>query len=315
MAFVSQLSASTVRHLSTTSVARAGQIHEMIVIGGGLMGAGIAQVGAQTGHKVTLVDLNQEVLDRSQARIQASIQRVAKKQFQGDPSAGETFVQSALANLQIATQPHAALATADLVVEAVVENLELKRKIFQEYDAIAPAKTIFASNTSSLPIGDIATATQRLDRFGGLHFFNPVPVMKLLEVIRIPETSDATFQAMLDWGQAMKKTTVKCQDTPGFIVNRILVPTMMEAVRMVERGDASTRDVDTAMKLGAGHPMGPFELADYVGLDTVKFILDGWHAKYPDQPLFKPSDMLNQLVDSGKFGIKSGEGFYKYEKK
>lgn len=315
MAFLSQLSASGVRHLSTTAVARASKIQEMIVIGGGLMGAGIAQVGAQTGHKVTLVDLSQEVLDKSQARIQASIQRVAKKQFQADPSAGEKFVQTALANLQIATKPDEALATADLVVEAVVENLELKRKIFQQYDAMAPAKTIFASNTSSLPIGDIATATKRLDRFGGLHFFNPVPVMKLLEVIRIPETSDETFQAMLDWGQAMKKTTVKCKDTPGFIVNRILVPTMMEAVRMVERGDASPRDVDTAMKLGAGHPMGPFELADYVGLDTVKFIVDGWHAKYPEQPLFKPSAKLNELVDSGKFGIKSGEGFYKYEKK
>eukprot|EP00095_Tigriopus_kingsejongensis_P011623 snap_masked-scaffold638_size121162-processed-gene-0.13 protein:Tk11623 transcript:snap_masked-scaffold638_size121162-processed-gene-0.13-mRNA-1 annotation:"hydroxyacyl-coenzyme a mitochondrial precursor" len=310
MAFVSQLSA---RALSTSTASRA-KIHEMLVIGGGLMGAGIAQVGAQTGHKVTLVDVSQKVLDASQARIESSIRRVAKKKHQADASAGDKFVQDALANLSVSTTPNAALATADLVVEAVVENLDLKRRIFQEYDALAPPKTIFASNTSSLAIGDIATATQRLDRFGGLHFFNPVPVMKLLEVIRIPETSDETFDAMVAWGQAMQKTTVKCQDTPGFIVNRILVPTMLEAVRLVERGEASSRDVDTAMKLGAGHPMGPFELADYVGLDTIKFILDGWHAKYPEQPLFKPSPMLDDLVNAGKHGVKSGEGFYKYGK-
>ena len=166
----------------------------------------------------------------------------------------------------------------------VTENLPLKKKLFSSYDKVAPAKTIFASNTSSLPIKDIALSTpERLDRFGGLHFFNPVPVMKLLEVIRIPETSDETNTAMMEWGKAMGKTCVSCKDTPGFIVNRLLVPNLMEAVRLVERGDASPKDVDTAMKLGAGWPMGPFELADYVGLDTTKFIIDGWHERYPDE--------------------------------
>ncbi len=154
----------------------------------------------------------------------------------------DAFVSESMSRLSMATSATDALKSADLVVEAVVENMGLKRKIFKEYDSIAPEKTIFASNTSSLPIGEIAEATpQRLDRFGGLHFFNPVPVMKLLEVIRIPETSDATFDAMVAWGKAMGKTTVACKDTPGFIVNRLLVPTMMEAVRMVERGDASPR--------------------------------------------------------------------------
>ena len=179
---------------------------------------------------------------------------------------------------------------------------------------MAPEKTIFASNTSSLPIADIADATpSRKDRFGGLHFFNPVPVMKLLEVIRIPETSDETVQAMQEWGKAMGKTTVAAKDTPGFIVNRLLVPNLMEAIRMVERGDATAKDVDIAMKLGAGNPMGPFELADYVGLDTIKFIVDGWHQKYPDQPLFKPSPTLDKLVAEGKLGKKTNEGFYKYD--
>ena len=218
-------------------------------------------------------------------------------------------------NQQQRTIATKALQKTDLVVEAVVENLELKQKLFKEYDSIAPAKTIFASNTSSLPIGEIAKVTQRLDRFGGLHFFNPVPVMKLLEVVRIPETSGETFSDMVEWGKAMRKTTVSCKDTPGFIVNRLLVPYLFEAVRLVERGDATPKDVDVAMKLGAGHPMGPFELADYVGPDTCKFIMDGWHSRYPEENLFKPSPLLNKIVAEGKFGVKSGEGFYKYEKK
>merc|ERR1711981_236320 len=288
-------------------------IKEFVVIGGGLMGADIAQVGAQTGHKVTLVDVSQDVLDKSQARINESIKRVAKKKFKEDAAAGEKFVEGAIANMNIATNPDVALSTADFVVEAVTENLGLKKKLFSGYDQVAPAKTIFASNTSSLAIGDIAASTpERLDRFGGLHFFNPVPVMKLLEVIRIPETSDETFQAMMDWGKAMTKTCVAAKDTPGFIVNRLLVPNLMEAIRLVERGDATPQDVDIALKPGAAHPMGPFELADYIGLDTNKFIIDGWSKRFPDEPLFRPSELVTKLVSEGKLGRKSGEGFYKY---
>merc|ERR1712203_160344 len=290
MAFVTKLPTS-LRTLST-NVSLQAPIKEFVVIGGGLMGAGIAQVGAQTGHKVTLVDLSQEVLDKSQARINESIKRVAKKKFKDDTAAGEKFVGESIANLNIATNPDVALSTADLVVEAVTENLDLKKKLFTGYDAAAPPN--------------------RLDRFGGLHFFNPVPVMKLLEVVRTPETSDETFQSMMDWGKAMTKVCVAAKDTPGFIVNRLLVPNLMESIRLVERGDATPKDVDIAMKLGAGHPMGPFELADYVGLDTTKFIIDGWAEKYPNETLFKPSPLLNKLVSEGKLGRKSGEGFYKY---
>jgi len=308
MAFVNKMS---MRALST-SVRRAAKIQEFVVIGGGLMGAGIAQVGAQTGHKVTLVDLSSDVLEKSAKRIETSIARVAKKQFKDDAEGAEKFMASCMDNIKTDTTANKALETADLVVEAVVENMGLKQKLFKEYDAIAPLKTIFASNTSSLPISEIAAATSRLDRFGGLHFFNPVPIMKLLEVVRIPETSDETFNAMIAWGKAMKKTTVDCKDTPGFIVNRLLVPYLMEAIRMVERGEASAKDVDTAMKLGAGHPMGPFELADYVGLDTNKFIMDGWSERFPDETLFRTSELLNKMVEENKLGKKSGEGFYKY---
>jgi len=276
------------------------------------MGAGIAQVAAQTGHKVTLVDISQQVLDKSNARISESIKRVAKKQFAEDAEGAAKFVDSSLSSMHIDTTVDKSIVTADLVVEAVVENMQLKQKLFAEYDDKAPAKTIFASNTSSLPISEIASSTLRLDRFGGLHFFNPVPVMKLLEVVRIPETSDETFNSMVAWGKAMKKITVDCKDTPGFIVNRLLVPYLMEAVRLVERGDASAKDVDLAMKLGAGHPMGPFELADYVGLDTTKFIMDGWSARFPEESLFRPSELQDRLVAEGKLGRKSGEGFYKY---
>lgn len=308
MAFINQI---TRRGLATTTAFNV-KINEFVVIGGGLMGAGIAQVGAQTGHKVTLVDISSQVLEASNKRISDSVTRVAKKQFKDDAEGAEKFKASVMDNVKTATSANQALETADLVVEAVVENMGLKQKLFKEYDEIAPAKTIFASNTSSLPISEIASATSRLDRFGGLHFFNPVPVMKLLEVVRIPETSDETFNAMVAWGKAMKKTTVDCKDTPGFIVNRLLVPYLMEAIRMVERGDASAKDVDIAMKLGAGHPMGPFELADYVGLDTNKFIMDGWSERYPDETLFRQSELLNRLVAEKKLGKKSGEGFYKY---
>jgi len=308
MAFVSKL----VKRSFSSSGGLNAKIQEVVIIGGGLMGAGIAQVAAQTGHKTTLVDLSQSVLDKSNARISDSIKRVAKKKFKDDEAGAKSFVDSSLSNMYVATSPEDALTSADLVVEAVVENMGLKQKLFAEYDRIAPAKTIFASNTSSLPISEIASTSSRADRFGGLHFFNPVPVMKLLEVVRIPETSDETYDAMVAWGKAMGKVTVECKDTPGFIVNRLLVPYIMEAVRMVERGDASVKDVDTAMKLGAGYPMGPFELADYVGLDTNKFIMDGWGERYPEEPLFRASEMLNKLVAEEKLGRKAGEGFYKY---
>lgn len=279
------------------------------------MGSGIAQVAAASGHKVTVIDQSQEIIDKASASIQKSLGRVVKKKFPDDPKAQQTYVADVMSHLSLQTDAVEAVKSADLVVEAIVENLDVKKALFLALDKAAPPHTIFASNTSSIPIKDIAASTKRLDRFGGLHFFNPVPVMKLVEVIRIPETSNATYNALEAFGKAVGKTTVQCKDTPGFIVNRLLVPYMMEAVRLVERGDATPRDVDIAMKLGAGYPMGPFELADYVGLDTMKFIIDGWMERDPENPLFSKSELVNKLVSEGKLGVKSGEGFYPYNKK
>ncbi|XP_050391069.1 hydroxyacyl-coenzyme A dehydrogenase, mitochondrial [Patella vulgata] len=301
------------RSFSSSSSAMA-QIKHVTVIGSGLMGSGIAQVAAATGHNVALVDQTDDILSKSMANMNKSLQRVAKKKFADDPKGGESFINEIISRIKTETDPTVPAANTDLVIEAIVENLDVKQKLFKSLDEAAPQHTIFASNTSSLPIGDIAASTKRLDRFGGLHYFNPVPMMKLVEVIRTPDTSDETFKSLVDFGKAMGKVTVECKDTPGFIVNRLLVPYMLEAVRLMERGDASPRDIDTAMKLGAGYPMGPFELADYVGLDTTKFIIDGWHEKFPENPLFQPSPLLNKLVSEGNLGMKTGKGFYSHKK-
>lgn len=298
-----------------TSRAVAAVIKNVTVVGGGLMGSGIAQVAAQTGHNVTLVEVNENLLKKASSGIEISAQRVAKKVYKDNPAEAENFVKNTLANLSFTVDLAGAVKKSDLVVEAIVEKMPVKHDLFSKIDSVAPQNTIFASNTSSLSIQEIASVTKRKDRFVGLHFFNPVPVMKLLEVIRIPETSDAAYNSVMAWGKAIGKVTITCKDTPGFVVNRLLIPLMCEAIRMMERGDASARDIDTAMKLGAGHPMGPFELADYVGHDTTKSIIEGWHNRFPDNPLFDPLESMIKLVEEGKFGVKSGEGYYKYEKK
>jgi 3-hydroxyacyl-CoA dehydrogenase len=278
------------------------------------MGSGIAQVAAEAGLQVNLVDTSDAALEKGRKTIESSLQRVVKKKFENDAKAGESYVQDTLKRVKLSTKPEESVKTTDLVIEAIVENLQTKQTLFKKLDAAAPKHTIFASNTSSLPIRDIASATKRLDRFGGLHFFNPVPVMKLVEVIRTPETSDATHETLMKFSRDIGKKPIVCKDTPGFVVNRLLVPYMMEAIRMLERGDATAPDIDLAMKLGAGYPMGPFELLDYVGLDTSKFIIDGWYKRYPNEPLFRPSPLLDKMVAEGKLGKKSGEGFYKYNK-
>ncbi|GJQ83651.1 hypothetical protein Trydic_g14361 [Trypoxylus dichotomus] len=290
-------------------------IKNVTIIGGGLMGSGIAQVTAQAGQNVTLVEVNGDILKKTEASIATSLARVAKKLYKDKPSDGEKFVAETKARIRGTTDPVEAVKQADLVVEAIIENMDIKHKLFKQLDAAAPPTALFASNTSSLSITEIASVTNRKDKFGGLHFFNPVPVMKLLEVIRTSNTSDETYQAFMEWGKSIGKTCITCKDTPGFVVNRLLVPYMAEAVRMYERGDATAKDIDIAMKLGAGYPMGPFELADYVGLDTTSFILEGWCKKMPENPLFKPLESMNKLVAEGKRGVKSGEGYYKYQKK
>ncbi|XP_050521413.1 hydroxyacyl-coenzyme A dehydrogenase, mitochondrial-like [Daktulosphaira vitifoliae] len=305
--------ASVLSRNFSTSITRAA-IKNVVVVGGGLMGSGIAQVSAQSGHNVTIVEISKELLNKTEKSIQGSLQRVAKKMYNDKPQDGEKFVEETLSRISSSTNLPDVVQDSDLVLEAIVENLSLKHKLFQSIDSVAPSKTIFASNTSSLSIGEIASVTNRKDRFAGLHFFNPVPVMKLLEVVRIPETSDETYQLLMAWAKTIGKTAITCKDTPGFVVNRLLVPLLVEAIRMMERGDASARDIDIAMKLGAGHPMGPIELADYVGHDTTNSILNGWHKKYPENPLFNPCPSLQKLVDEKKLGVKTGEGFYSYKK-
>uniref|UniRef100_A0A8C9K0T1 3-hydroxyacyl-CoA dehydrogenase n=1 Tax=Panthera tigris altaica TaxID=74533 RepID=A0A8C9K0T1_PANTA len=284
-------------------------------------------VAAATGHTVMLVDQTEDILAKSRKGIEESLRKVAKKKFAENPKAGDEFVEKTLNSISTSTDAASVVHSTDLVVEAIVENLKVKNELFKRLDKFASEHTIFASNTSSLHITDIANATTRQDRFAGLHFFNPVPMMKLVEVIKTPMTSQKTVESLIDFSKALGKHPVSCKDTPGFIVNRLLVPYLMEAIRLHERGscpnpgwghlltgsDASKEDIDTAMKLGAGYPMGPFELLDYVGLDTTKFIIDGWHEMDAKNPLFQPSPSLNKLVAENKLGKKTGEGYYKYK--
>jgi 3-hydroxyacyl-CoA dehydrogenase len=274
------------------------------------MGAGITQVAAQAGLTVTMVDMAPEAVAKGQKIIHASLSRIAAKREDG-----ASFMEQVQSRIRTSTSAPAAVTGTDLVIEAIVENLDIKRKLFVELDKAAPKHAIFASNTSSLSIADIAVATPgRLDRFAGLHFFNPVPQMKLVEVIRTADTSSEVFESLLTFSKALGKAPVACKDTPGFIVNRLLIPYMVEALRLVERGEATFQDVDVAMKLGAGYPMGPFELMDYVGLDTILFITRGWvDSGRVDASLVQGGDaLIRGLVAQGHLGRKSGQGFYAY---
>ncbi|KAJ2478660.1 hypothetical protein IWW56_003577 [Coemansia sp. RSA 2131] len=307
---------TSVRAFSSTRGVQS-TIRRVAVVGGGQMGSGIAQVAATFNHNVTLVDVNQEALDKSRTYMQKSLARVAKKKFADDAQAQKHFVDDVLGRVSMSTTPSSAVSNADLVVEAIVENIKVKQDLFASLAPLAPRSCILASNTSSLSIANIAEPldAQVRSRFVGLHFFNPVPQMKLVEVVRSAEAHNDVVAKAVAFVEAIGKAPAVCKDTPGFIVNRLLLPYMMEAIRLLERDVASARDIDTAMKLGAGYPMGPFELCDYVGLDTIKFIVDGWHKDAPGlqgSELFAPSTKLNELVASGRLGVKSGGGFYDY---
>ena len=289
---------------------------EKVGVGGcGLMGHGIVQVAAQAGCQVVALEAEQAFLDKGLARIQKSLGKLAEKAV----AKGKATEEDAQANAEAAyaritgTTERAQLADCDLVVEAIVEDLDAKKSLFAELGGLCKAETIFASNTSSFPIGEMAEASGRPSRFVGLHFFNPVQLMRLVEVVRTDGTDDEVFAAARAFGEAVGKAPVACKDTPGFVVNRLLVPYMSQAFLMLERGDASAEDIDTAMQFGCGHPMGPITLTDYVGLDTTLSILEGWVERYPDEPAFAIPQILRDKVAQGKLGRKTGEGFYKWE--
>ncbi|CAD2213642.1 short chain 3-hydroxyacyl-CoA dehydrogenase [Angomonas deanei] len=289
-------------------------IQKISVWGGGTMGGGIAQVTAQAGIPATILEVSQERADISKKQVEASLARVAKKKADGDATKMKEYVDGVMKHLTWTTDEKQA-ADTDLVIEAVVEDLKVKQDLFARLDKLAPKEAIFVSNTSSLRVTDIASTAARKDRFGGLHFFSPVAMMKLVEVVRTEEVSPEVIAKLKEFCVKIKKVPVVTKDTKGFIVNRLLVPYQLEAVRLVERGVASFEDVDTAMKLGCGYPMGPFELSDSAGIDVGVLITTAWHKEFPDDPLFAPVTLPKKLFDNGKMGKKTGEGYYKYDSK
>ena len=278
-------------------------ISKVGVIGCGLMGGGIAEIAAKSGFEVVVREVTDELLEKGEARIRKSMERAVQKE-----KLTAEDRDAALARLSFTTKVPD-LQDCDIVLEAIVEDLEAKNALFGELDELCGEGTIFASNTSSLTITDMAAATSRADRFVGLHFFNPVPVMKLVEVVRTIATSDETFERASAFSKALGKTPVAAKDNSGFIVNLLLVPYMLDAIRQLERGVASVEDIDTAMALGCGYPMGPFILCDFVGLDTLNMIAEIMFEEYREARYAAPP-LLKRIVSMGRFGRKTGMGFY-----
>ncbi len=278
-------------------------IKKVGVVGGGLMGSGIAQTAAQSGYDVILAEVNQELLDRGMQRIHGAWQMLVGKGKITEELANEYRgrIRGTLDLQQFADR--------DLVIEAIIENLDEKKVLFRTLDGVLPAGAILASNTSSLPIIEMAAVTGRQDRIAGLHFFNPAPVMKLVEIVRTISTSDATIDELRTFSQSLGKTPIVAKDTAGFVVNFLLIPYMLSAIRMYENGLATMEDIDTGMKLGCGYPMGPFELLDYVGLDTTLYAAEAIYKEYPD-PAYAPPTLLRRMVQAGRYGKKNGKGFY-----
>ncbi|MBA3046604.1 MAG: 3-hydroxybutyryl-CoA dehydrogenase [Candidatus Thermoplasmatota archaeon] len=277
------------------------------IIGAGQMGAGIAQVASVAGYDVILSDIKQEFIDRGMGGIQKSLGKFVEK---GKLAAD--VKDAALGRIRT-TLDLADMKAADLFVEAVIEDLELKRKIFRQLDDVCPEHTILSSNTSSISITKLAAVTKRPQKFIGMHFMNPVPMMKLVEVIRGQLTDDATTQAIIEVSQKMDKTPVECNDFPGFISNRLLMPMLNEAIYCVMEGVGTPENIDQIMKLGMNHPMGPLALADLIGLDTCLHIMEVLHSGLGDSK-YRPCPLLVKMVDAGLLGKKSGMGFYDYRK-
>lgn len=282
------------------------EVKTICVLGAGTMGGGIAQVAAQSGFEVVLRDVNEDLLVRGMGNIQRSLERLAKA---GQIEAAR--IEPILSRIRMTTDMAAGASAAQLVVEAVPEKLELKQSIFKELDQVCSPETILASNTSGISITSIASATQHRGRVIGMHWFNPAPIMRLIEIIRGLETADETVQAIQDLSTRMGKQTVVVEDSQGFIVTRALTPFLLECWKMLEEGIATKEDIDTAIKLGLNHPMGPFELTDFIGLDVELSVCEDMRKVYGDK--FLPPQRLRHLVNSGHLGRKTGRGFYKYK--
>jgi 3-hydroxybutyryl-CoA dehydrogenase len=268
------------------------------------MGSGIAQVAA-AGYKVVANEVSEELIDRGIGGIEKRLNKAVEKE-----KISKEDKDKILGNIETSTDLDA-LADCDLVIEAVIEDMTTKQEVFGELDKICKAETIFATNTSSLPVGDLSTVTTRRDKFVGLHFFNPVPIMKLVEVVRTLDTSDETFEAAKSFAESLGKVAVSAKDTPGFVVNVLLIPYLLDAIRQYENGLASREDIDNAMKLGCGHPMGPLTLTDFIGLDTTLYIADIFFDEFKDSHYAAPP-LLRRMVKAGYLGKKSGRGFYDY---
>ena len=284
------------------------KIKKVGVLGCGLMGSGIAEVAARGGYETVVREVTEELLEKGQTRIRKSLDKAVvrghlavdeRERIQGRISGAVDLAD---------------LADCDLVIEAIIENIEEKRKTFATLDDKVKSSAVFASNTSSLTITQIAMSTRRPDRFVGLHFFNPVPRMQLVEVVRTLITSDEAVDVANQFVRGIGKEPVACRDNSGFIVNRLLVPYLLDAVRALEEGVGSVEDIDKAMQLGCGYPMGPFTLLDFVGLDTTYYIANIMFDEYREKR-FAPPPLLKQMVQAGRLGKKSGRGFYKYDSK
>jgi len=281
-------------------------MNNISVIGSGTMGNGIAHVFAQSGYEVALIDISQNALEKALSTIGKNLDRQIKKEI-----ISEDDKENILNRITTFTQPEEGVKKADLIVEAATENLEIKQKLFEEMDKNAPEKAILATNTSSISITKMAAATKRPDKVIGMHFMNPVPVMKLVEVIRGYATSDESINTVMDLSKKLKKVPVEVNDYPGFVANRILMPMINEAIISLHEGVAGVEEIDTVMKLGMAHPMGPLQLADFIGLDVCLSILNVLHEGFGN-PKYAPCPLLVNMVTAGYLGAKSGEGFYKY---
>lgn len=282
-------------------------IKKVAVIGGGTMGNGICHVFAMHGIPVNLVETKQELADKALSTIDSNLERMVKKEKIDSDQKVQT-----LENIETYTNTVEAVKDVDLVVEAVPENFELKKKVFADVDKAAPEETILASNTSSISITKLAATTSRPEQFIGMHFFNPVPVMKLVEVVRGFETSDEVVDTVNKTARLLNKNPVPVSDYPGFVSNRVLMPMINEAIFCVHEGVADPEDIDDVMKLGMAHPMGPLRLADFIGLDVCLDIMNVLYEGFKD-PKYRPCPLLIKMVDAGKLGDKTGEGFYKHD--